>query len=130
MWTKRNDHAPKVNVLISMCPKREVLRNILIGPVLCLLLSSSSLPPKKSLKNYYKKHFSAMGPCLFPTRAPLLPLPLQNRWTLLVDNVGLKICLLKNSNSMELTFFLMLVKPITYFKWPWDDFMVHGVNSP
>ena len=52
MWTKRNDHALKNEcvdfIIIYKCPKRAVLKNNSSLTILCLLLSSSSLPPKKN----------------------------------------------------------------------------------
>jgi hypothetical protein len=65
VWTKRNDHAPKSECAhyFSICPKREVLKKI---SSLTILLSSSSLPPKKITNNLLSQHlFFAMGPCLF-----------------------------------------------------------------
>ena len=50
-----------------------------------------------------------MGPLSFSTKAFLLPLHYKTRWTMLVDNVGLTICLLGTSNSMvTLTFFSLV----------------------
>ena len=53
-----------------------------------------------------------------------------------VNYVELKICLLKTSTFIvTLTYFLGINRsgPTTNqrsYMWPWDDFMVHGVNSP
>ena len=57
MWTKRNDHAPNVNVLIvfDICLKRENLKEKR-GAILTICLSSLvfhlHLPQKKSIKIY------------------------------------------------------------------------------
>jgi hypothetical protein len=70
MWTGRNDHAPKWNVLIffNMCSKRAILKRKETSS-LTILLSSSSLPRKDfSLRNH-NNIFFAMD---------LLPLPSQN----------------------------------------------------
>ena len=57
MWTKRNGHAPKSEcaIFLIICPKRvSKFDNFQVWPFSCLLLSSSSLPPKKkSFKFYY-----------------------------------------------------------------------------
>ena len=50
------------------------------------------------------------------TRAPLLPLPPQTCWTMLVDNVGLKACLLGTPCSFWPPF------PWCKLKWFWDKF--------
>ena len=81
-----------------------------------------------------------MGPCLFLLWHLFCLSHRKPCFTKLADNVGLKICLLDTSNSMSLWHFFPLVEtevvpgwtqqPITDFTWPWDDFMVHDVNSP
>jgi hypothetical protein len=80
MWTKRNDHAPKSECVgfSNICLERVVLKNkIQVWPFFCILLLLSSIPPKKSLKSYYK-NISLSWALPFSTRPPLLPLPLQN----------------------------------------------------
>ena len=69
MWTKRNDHVAKVNVMIffNMCSKRAILKeNLKFDHSLVFIFSS---PKNISLRNYHNNVFFAMG---------LLPLPLQN----------------------------------------------------
>ena len=56
-----------------------------------------------------------MGPLPFSTIGPILPLPPQNPWIILVDNVGLKTCLL--GIMITLTFF-----PWCKPKWSQDKF--------
>ena len=65
------------------------------------------------------KIFLCHRPLPFSTRAPLLPLLPQIHWTMLVDNVDLKICLLGTSTSMvTLAFFF----PWCKLKWSQDEF--------
>ena len=81
-----------------------------------------------------------MGPFLFLPEHLFYFSQHKTCWTMLVDNVGHKMCLLGTSNSMvTLTIFsLVYIKvvpgwvqqPITYFTGPWDNSMVHGVNNP
>jgi hypothetical protein len=81
------------------------------------------------------------GPLPFSSQSPLLPLPPRKTyWTMSVDNVGLRICLLGTFNYMV----TLKRFPWCQLKWswdeflhaitkvtrPWDDFMVYGVNSP
>lgn len=47
-----------------------------------------------------KTTFLCRGPLAFATRGPLLPLSQQNHCTVALDNVDLKINLLKTSNFM------------------------------
>ena len=77
-WTKRSDHAPKNGCLdsSSICPKRGVLINFFMF---------DRSPSSSFLSSYLWKHlgkkitaFLYYGPLTFPTREPLLPLPLQN----------------------------------------------------
>ena len=119
MWTKRNDHAPNNECVdfFNICPKKAILKQLKFGHFCGLLLSSSPLSPKKhSLKIYYN-NFSLPWTLVFSTRAPLLPLPLQTFRIMLVDNVGLKTCLLGTSNSMITPIFF----PWCKLKWSWDE---------
>jgi hypothetical protein len=47
-------------------------------------------------------------------------------WTMSVDNVGLKICLWDHGTNSRANHKLYNHKLL----WPWDDFMIHGVNNP
>ena len=94
MWTERNDHAPKSECadFFSICPKRTVVKILKFDHSLvfsCLhfssLLKNISLIIIITLFLYH-------GLLLFSTKAPLLPLPPQTCWIMIVDNVGLKIC--------------------------------------
>jgi hypothetical protein len=80
-----------------------------------------------------------MGPFIFLLEHLFYLSHRKPRWTMSVDNVGLKIWLLGILNSMvTLTFFSLVYifssgqvqQPIIDFTWPWDDFMVYGVNNP
>ena len=82
MWTERNDHASKVNVLIfrNLCPKKTIMKK---GKKkqkkLCSTILLSSLPPKNHfLEKIILISLLCRGPLLSSTRAHLLPLPLQN----------------------------------------------------
>ena len=82
-WTKRNDHAAKVNVLVflNICQKKAVLkrkRKTRVWPFSYLLLSSSSLPQKNISIKQFITSLMCHGPLPFSTRALLLPLPPQN----------------------------------------------------
>ena len=72
------------------------------------LLSSSSLP-----QFFLFFLFIAMGPCLFLPTHLLCLSHHKTPWTMLVDNVGLKICPLGTSNSRP---------------WPLKHFFSLGVN--
>ena len=81
-----------------------------------------------------------MGPCLFLPEHLFCLSHYKIRWTLLVDNVGLKICLLGDLELQSRFDIFPLVQtevdsgrvqqPITYFTKPWDDFMIHDVVNP
>jgi hypothetical protein len=56
MWTKRNDHAPNVNMLtlLNICPQRAVVKNNKSRLIISYLLLSSSLSQKNiSLIMFY-----------------------------------------------------------------------------
>lgn len=79
-----------------------------------------------------------MNPCFFLLEHFICVSHYKIHWTISVDNVGLRMCLLWTSNSkVTLTDF-----PWWKSKWTrvefnrqsqvlqaWDDFMVHGVTS-
>ena len=134
MWIKRNDHAQKLNVLIFVLYAQKgrfwKKNKIEFDHSLCLVLSSSSLPQKKFIKNWVK-HLPE----------DVFGLSHHNTsWTMSVDNVRHKIWLLGTLNSMvTLIFFSFMYtevvtgwvqQPIIDFTRPSDDFMVHGVNNP
>ena len=119
--------------LCVVCSKMAVLKKknkIEFDHSLCLVLSSSSLPQKKFIKNWVK-HLPE----------DVFGLSHHNTsWTMSVNNVRHKIWLLGTLNSMVTLIFFLLVytevvtgwvqQPITDFTRPSDDFMVHGVNNP
>ena len=112
---------------------------------LTILLSSLvfhfSSPKKNSLEIYYD-NFSmpCMGPCLFLLENLFCLSHRKTHWTMFVDNVGLRICLLGTLNSMvTLTNFSLVSnevvlgrvqQPIIDFTRPWNNFLVHGVKKP
>ena len=126
----------------------------LVGRVVCI---APPPLPKKEKKNHSKfigRAFLCHGPLPFSSRDHLFCLSHhKTRWTMLVDYVGLKICLLGTSTYMvTLTFislgvnqgrpgtssttnqhscmaFRQVQQPINTLTWPWDDFIVHDVNN-
>jgi hypothetical protein len=64
-------------------------------------------PLKK--KNLLEEHFFAMGLCLFLLDHLFCLSHCKTRWTMSVDYVGLKICLLGTSTSMVTLTFVSLV---------------------
>ena len=109
---------PKVNVLglfiyLYMPEKWLLLRKIIVWIFSCLLLFPSSLPPGKFHWSFIITTFLCHEPLLLFIYLILLERLFcfsrrKTRWTMLVDNVGLKICLLGTSNSMvTLTFFFL-----------------------
>ena len=81
-----------------------------------------------------------MGPCLFLLEHLFCLSHRKIRWTMSVNNLGLEICLLGTLNFMVALTFCSWCK----LKWSldelkshsqnftrlWDNFTVHGVNSP
>ena len=132
-------------VLFYICPKRVVLKtkNQSWTILLSSLLVIFSSPKNNSLKFYHHNISLSWALAFFLLEhfffAPPIAKPI---WTMLVDNVGLKIRLLGTSNSMVCHYDIFFPwckpmwsedecqQPITYFIGPWDDFMVHGVNNP
>ena len=109
---------------------------ILLSSFVFIFLS----PKKKFIKNLLYQQLYAMGHCLFLLEHLFCLSHHKTCWTMSVDNVGLKICLLGISNSMvTLTYFALLYtevvlgqiqQSITNFIEPWEDFIIHGVNNP
>ena len=137
-WTKRNDHAPKNECVVcvcvficNICPKREVLVRKNINQVwsfFCLLLSLSSLP-QASIEFLFITTFLCRGPLLFLLEHLFCLSHRKTRWTMLVDNVGLKLCLLGTLNSM----IILTFSPWCNLKWSRDVFndqleIVHGLG--
>ena len=95
-----------------------------------------------------------MGPCHFLPEHLFCLSHHKTRWTMSVDNVGLKIGFLGDLELHDHSniFFLgvnrsglktnsianqrlyrtlgRVEQPITTFTGPWDEFMIHGVNNP
>ena len=92
-------------------------------------------PQKNSITILLKEFFYAMGPHHFLPDHLFCLSHRKTRWTISTDYVGLKLCLLGTSTFMvTLTFFPKLSwdefnNQINTLTWPWDDFMVHGVNN-
>ena len=59
-----------------------------------------------------------MGPCLFLPKRSFVSPTAKIHWTMSVDNVGLKLCLLGILNSMVTLTFFPWCKP----KWSLDEF--------
>ena len=112
---KEEWHAPKVNMLISLVyaqngqfPKRkkfQVWPFFLSSPV--FIFSSPKKISLKKIRLYY--HCSVMGPCLFLLDYLFCLSHRKTGWTMSTGNVGLKICLLRTSNSMVTLIFFSLV---------------------
>ena len=78
-----------------------------------------SSPQKNNpLKYYYYDIFSAMGSYLFLPQHLFCLTHHKTCWTMLMDNVGLKTCLLGTSNSMV----PLTVYPWCKPKWSRDEF--------
>ena len=103
---------PKVSVFfLNICPKRAYLEikikikfdHSFVSSCLHLLFS-----PKKTPKNIIPIFLchGVMDPCTFLLEHLFYLSHRKTRWTMSINNVGLKICLLRTSNSMvTLTFF-------------------------
>ena len=111
MWTKRNDHAPKSNVLIFFkSPIREILKikikfdHSLVFSCLHLLFPINNFI-KFSILITFLYHKS----CLFLHEHLFCLSHCKTCWIMLEDNVGLEICLLGTLNSViTLTFFSLV----------------------
>ena len=97
---------------------------------LTILLSSSSLPPRKHSLKYYYNNISLPWAFIFFYQSTSFASPNTKLvWTISVDNKGLKICLLGTSNFVVTLSFFPRCKP----KWSRDGsidnhkfYMVHG----
>ena len=119
MWTKRNDYTPKSGCadFFIYIPEKTVLRkkNNRFWPFSCLHLLS---PQYYFIKNYYN-NISLSWALAFYLLDDLSCLSHRKiRWTMLVDNVGIKVCLFGTSNSMVTLIFFPWCKP----KWSRDEF--------
>ena len=95
----------------NICPKRAVLKKIFKNSSLTILLSSLvfifGTLKKITLKFYYNNISLPWAPAFFLLEHLFCLSHRKTRWTMSLDNVGLKICLLGYSDSMvTLTFFL------------------------
>jgi hypothetical protein len=100
----------------------------------------SKSPPKKFHSKYVTTIFLCHGPLPFKPYHLFCVSHHKTRWTMSMDYVGLKICLMGTSTSMvTLTIFPWCKRkwvlgraeqPINALTRPWDNFMVHGVNNP
>ena len=131
MWNKRNDHAPKVNVLIFLIYmlKKCSSKIIQVWPFSCLLLSSSSLPQITFHQKIIITSFLYTGPCLFLLEHLFCLSHRKTCWTMSMDNVGLKICLFGDLELHGHLSFFPWCKP----KWSQDEFnnksqMLHGLG--
>ena len=122
--------------------KEKIKIKIREWPFYYLFLSSSFLPPKIFINFFIITTFLCHGPFLFKKKLKhLFCLSHHNTcWTMSMDNVGLKICLLgvlelhDHSDIFSLVYTEVvpgrIQHPITYFTRPWDNALVHGVNNP
>ena len=95
---------------------------------------------RKSSKTYHTNIFLPLSPGLFLLEHLSCLSHCKTCWTMSLDNVGLKICLLGTSHStVTLTFFPWSKPKRSWDEFnnqsqilqdPWDDFMVHRVNIP
>ena len=111
----------KVNVLIflSICSEWVILIFFQVDHFFVFSYLHFLFPSKNLIeKNKFHSNNLCHGRLPFSTIAPLLPLPLQNPLDHVVDNVGLKICLLGTSNFMVAMSFCPKCKT----KWSWDEF--------
>jgi len=100
----------------SVCPKREVLKKI---SSLTILLSSSSLPPKKITNNLLSQHLFLPWALAFFYKSTSFASPTaKTRWTMSVDKVDLNTCLVGTSKSMV----TQTCFPRCKLKWSWDEF--------
>jgi hypothetical protein len=106
--------------------------------ILSALVFVNPQPKKLSLKNTLQQYFSAMNPCI---RSPLLPLPLQNHWTMSMDNEAFNYVFWRPRTPRSLYYQLSFGvnkggswdefnNQLHIFTWPWDDYIIHGVNNP
>ena len=103
---------PKVSVFfLNICPKRAYLEikikikfdHSFVSSCLHLLFSPEKTP--KNIIPIFLCH-GVMDPCTFLLEHLFYLSHRKTRWTMSINNVGLKICLLRTSNSMvTLTFF-------------------------
>ena len=114
MWTKRNDYAPKceyADFFFCICPGREVLKNNLsLTILLSCIVFIFSFPKNISLKFYFDNIFLSWAPIYFFLLEHLFYVShCKTHWTMLMDNIGLKLCLLGTSNYMVIMTFFFLV---------------------
>ena len=117
MWTKRSDLTPKSEcvrwVFFLRCmPKRAILNKFKFDHALVFFGLRLLFPKKKSFEFYYKpffKTFLCHGPLLFLLEYLFCLSHRKTRWTMWVDNVGLRTCLLGTWNFMVTLTFLSLV---------------------
>ena len=119
MWTKRNDHAPKnecAHYFNIICAKRAILKKIKFDHSLVFIFSS---PQKSFLIVYIINIISfAMGTCLFQLEHLFCLSHHKTCWSMSVDTISLKICLLETLNFMITLTFFPWCKP----KWSQDEF--------
>ena len=105
MWTKRNDHPPKVNMFFFiktfMSKKGGFEKKVKSLIILLIIL----YPPKTFHQTKLITSYSAMGPCLFLLEHLFCFSHRKTHLTMSTDTASLKICLLETLNFMAtLTF--------------------------
>ena len=104
MWTKRNDHAPK-SKRVEIFQKRRFSEKIKFDHRVfsCLHLL---FPRNHFIKILLQQHFSHMGPYLCTIEHLFCLSHCKTPWTMSMNNVSFKICLLRTLDSMvTVTFF-------------------------
>ena len=136
-----------MNVLIflTLRSKKAVLgKREKRGKSLTILLSSLVFifsSPWKIHETFIITSFLCLpwAPAFFYQSTSFAPPHRKTHWTMSVNNVGLKICLLGclklhgHPNMFSLIWSEVVMgqvqQPITNFTGPWDDFTVHGCNT-
>ena len=121
MWMRRNDHAPKVNVLIFFYYVQKGSFEKKIKFDYSFVFSwLHPLFPNKNFKKVYYNNISlpwTLASFFFLLEHLFCLSQRKTCQTMSMNNVGLKLCLLGTLNSIiTLTFF-----PWCKLKWSWDE---------
>ena len=116
MWIKISDHAPKNGCVVfyNICPKNDSFEHFLrVWPAPFFVPFSpydigNVWEEEKNDENLLKWHFYAMVPLRLYQEKILCLSHHQNRWTVTMDNVGMKIVLWGISCSMVTLYIFFL----------------------